>query len=34
MDTPEWIIEAIMAKRAVDDKLETESYDKLAKGLS
>nr|DAM65834.1 MAG TPA: hypothetical protein [Caudoviricetes sp.]DAV67259.1 MAG TPA: hypothetical protein [Caudoviricetes sp.] len=34
MDTPEWIIEAIMAKRVVEDKMEAESYDKLSKGCS
>ena len=34
LDTPEWIIEAIMAKRAVENKLEAESYDKLSKGRS
>nr|DAK15082.1 MAG TPA: hypothetical protein [Caudoviricetes sp.]DAK70218.1 MAG TPA: hypothetical protein [Caudoviricetes sp.]DAP11475.1 MAG TPA: hypothetical protein [Caudoviricetes sp.] len=32
MDTPEWLIEAIMAKRAVENKIESESYDKLSKG--
>lgn len=31
LDSPEWLIEAIMAKRMVENKLEKEAYDEAVK---
>lgn len=31
LDSPEWLIEAIMAKRMVENKLEKEVYDKAGR---
>ncbi len=34
LDTPEWITEAIMAKRMVDNKLEKEAYEEASRRRS